>query len=44
MMCDRCHQQPKAEDATADPSPDGTSPGAIRNFILWTIVILLLAA
>ena len=44
MMCDRCHQQPKAEDTTADPSPDGASPGAIRNFILWTIVILLLAA
>ena len=43
-MGDRGHQQPKAEDTTADPSPDGASPGAIRNFILWTIALLLLAA
>jgi hypothetical protein len=44
MMADRGHQQPKAEDTTADPSPDGASPGAIRNLILLTIAILLLAA
>src|SRR5271165_137604 len=44
MMADRVHQQPKAEDTTADPPPNGASPGAIRNFILWTIAILLLAA
>jgi len=44
MMIDRGHQQPKAEDTTADPPPDGVSPGAIRNFILLNIAVLLLAA
>jgi len=44
MMGDRARQQPEAEDTTADPPPDGASPGAIRNFILWTIAIILLAA
>ncbi len=43
-MADRGHQQPKAEDTTADPPPDGASPGAMRNFILLTIGVLLLAA
>jgi hypothetical protein len=44
MMGDRGHQQPKAEDTTAVPPPDGASLGAVRNLILWTIGILLLAA
>jgi hypothetical protein len=44
MMGDRGHQQPKAEHTTADPPPDGASPDAIRNLILLTIGILLLAA
>ncbi len=43
-MADRAHQQPKAEGTTEDPPPDGVSQVAIRNFILWTIAILLLAA
>ncbi len=43
-MGDRGHQQPKAEDTTADPPRDGVSPGAIRNLILLTIAILMLAA
>jgi hypothetical protein len=44
MMGDPDHQQPKAEDTTAGPRSDGAPPGAIRNLILWTVSILLLAA
>ena len=43
-MADRGNQQPKAEDTTANPPPDGAAPGAVGNLILLIIGVLLLAA
>jgi hypothetical protein len=43
-MGDHGHQHTKAEDAATGSPRDAISPGAIRNFILWTIAILMLAA
>jgi hypothetical protein len=45
VMGDQTYELPKtAEDATTDPSSDEVAVGAVRNFILLNVGILMLVA